>query len=90
MGDIDDRDLVSFGVDLIEHAVGAPSSTADAGERADQLSPDTPGFLEQRTGDELDDGRGYSLGKLLCDCSRCRTGDDELEWNLVSVGHEAI
>ncbi len=90
MGDIEDRDLVSSVVDLVKKAVGAPSGTPGAGKRADQLSPDTPWFFEQWTGDELDDRRGDSFGKLLCDGSSCRTGNDELEENLVSAGHEVI
>jgi hypothetical protein len=90
MRDIEDRDLVNSGVDLIKDAVSAPTSTPDADERADQLSSDTPWFFKQRTGDEFDHRRGNSLRKLLCDSSSRRTGDDELERNLVSAGHEAI
>jgi len=90
MGGIDDRDLVCSVVDLVEDLVSAPTSTPDAGKRADQLSPDTPRIFEQGTGDELDDSRGDSLGKLFCNGSCCGAADDELERNLVSVGHVAI
>jgi hypothetical protein len=45
LGDVEDRDLVSFVVDSVERG-RCPSSTRYAGERADQLSPDTPWFFE--------------------------------------------
>jgi hypothetical protein len=71
MGDVEDCDLVSFVVDSVEDAVGAPSGTPYACKWTDQLSPDTPWFCQQRTGDELDDSRGDSLGKLLRDGTSC-------------------
>jgi hypothetical protein len=45
-----------------------------------QLPTQPVAILDERAGDQLDDGRSHSLGEVFGDSSRHRTSDDKFVW----------
>ncbi len=71
-------------IDAVEHAIRATSGTVDAGEFVAKGSSNPLWVLDQRSGDEINDGGTHCLGQLLGDRSRCWSSHDDF---VAFLGH---
>lgn len=71
-------------VDAVQNLVRAAACAVNSSELVAQLSPDATRVVEQRAGDELDDGRSNDLGQVLADRPSRWSCNDEF---VGAIGH---
>ena len=72
-------------IDPIQDAVGTSSCAVDASELVPQFAADATGILDQRPGDEVNDGGADRFGQSFGDRTRRWTGDDQF---VAALGHD--
>lgn len=82
MPDTENDDLSAIIIDGVENPVGTASSTPDTLQTKRSAYP--PWVLQERAGDEVDDGKRNRFRERLPDCLRRRRGYDDL---IGPIGH---